>query len=240
MRQRRLPLRLLLVAALLAAAPFVALVGIYQSELSELGGLPSPPSRAALPRLTQLAVWAEAGERPAKFQVEPAWPWTPVLDLVLIRESHEHSRAGWIAADTVAGLWITRRGPVSAGPWHVRRMALTVWLSRHWTASQLTQSLADQLCFGRGARGVRNASQAFFAKPVEALSPGELAVLAGLLRSPHRFNPDGHPIAALKRRNRLLRNWGETGLIAAQVAASEAAKPLGMTATQARCSDPRE
>ena len=61
--------------------------------------------------------------------------------------------------------------------------------------------------------GVGEAARFYFGKPVEQLSVAECATLAGIIRSPTRYSPYGHPKAALGRRNQVLDSMKDRGYL---------------------------
>ncbi|HEX8685741.1 MAG TPA: transglycosylase domain-containing protein, partial [Pyrinomonadaceae bacterium] len=66
---------------------------------------------------------------------------------------------------------------------------------------------------GFSIKGVGEASEAYFNKDVTALTLPEAALLAGLIRSPNRYNPYRHPEVATERRNQVLKQMVEAGAI---------------------------
>jgi penicillin-binding protein 1B len=66
---------------------------------------------------------------------------------------------------------------------------------------------------GFSIKGVGEASEAYFNKDVTALTLPEAAMLAGLIRSPNRYNPYKHPDVAFERRNQVLKSMVEAGVI---------------------------
>ncbi len=61
--------------------------------------------------------------------------------------------------------------------------------------------------------GVGEASSAYFGKDVSQLTLPEAAFLAGIIRSPNRYNPYKHPDKVKERRNQVLESMLETGAI---------------------------
>ena len=59
---------------------------------------------------------------------------------------------------------------------------------------------------GFSIKGVGEAAQAYFNKDVTALDLPEAALLAGLIRSPNRYNPYRHPETAAARRNQVVQS----------------------------------
>ena len=61
--------------------------------------------------------------------------------------------------------------------------------------------------------GVGEASNAYFGKDVSQLTLAEAAFLAGIIRSPNRYNPYKNPDRVKERRNQVLESMAETGAI---------------------------
>jgi hypothetical protein len=222
------------------ALPFALTTGAYLYLLGDLGEFPARPAPRALPRLVERGLWEDIGEPANQDKVEPTWPWTPILDVVLFRGIRPPRRPGASAANRVSQLWLSSRPGTTMLGWHARRAALNVWLSRHSSASELTQSIATMSYFGRGAVGIDQAAQAYFGRQVETLTAGESALLIGLPLSPTRFSPECHPEAALERRNQVLWRWGKSGLLGGDEVTRDTAATLGVRPWPgARCPDAR-
>lgn len=61
--------------------------------------------------------------------------------------------------------------------------------------------------------GFELASQRLFKRPIEQLSTDKLALLVGMVKGPSSYNPMAHPVAALTRRNLVLRVIRDEALI---------------------------
>jgi len=85
--------------------------------------------------------------------------------------------------------------------------------------------------------GVGEASLFYFGKPVRALSLGDAAMLAALIRSPGDYSPFLHPEAALERRNLVLRLMREQDRITEAEYAAAHARPVSIAS---RTQEPRE
>ncbi|WP_157758172.1 transglycosylase domain-containing protein [Cystobacter fuscus] len=92
-------------------------------------------------------------------------------------------------------------------------LALTVWISRHWSAEELLTAYAQRAPFGRGLIGLEAAARSYFGVEPERLALHEAALLAGLPQSPSRYSPLVHPEAALRRRDFVLSRLQSAGLI---------------------------
>lgn len=65
--------------------------------------------------------------------------------------------------------------------------------------------------------GVAAAAQHFLGKKLQDLSPGECALLAGLIRSPNRLSPHRHPDAAKQRATVILGRMEKLGMVSSSV-----------------------
>lgn len=78
---------------------------------------------------------------------------------------------------------------------------------------------------GREVRGLGEASRVYFGKTPQKLTPGEVAVIAGMIRAPNRDNPDDRLKIAKQRRDAVLnvmlqKNWIDKAQRDAAIASS--------------------
>jgi penicillin-binding protein 1A len=90
---------------------------------------------------------------------------------------------------------------------------LSFQIERRYTKDEILELYLNQVYFGSGAYGVESAARIYFGKPVSDLNLPECALLAGLPRSPSRYSPLVDPDLAVKRRNIVLRQLKDTGVI---------------------------
>ncbi len=83
---------------------------------------------------------------------------------------------------------------------------------------EILNAYINQISFGAGAQGIEKASQIFFGKPAADLTLGEASLLAGLPKSPTRYNPFRYYDRALRRRAVVLKRMVEVGYITEQEA----------------------
>ncbi len=86
----------------------------------------------------------------------------------------------------------------------VREAVMAVKLEQEISKEQILENYLNTIYFGRGAYGVQAASQAYFDKDVGDIDLPKAALLAGLIRSPHRAEPYDHPEEARRRRRTVL------------------------------------
>jgi membrane peptidoglycan carboxypeptidase len=104
----------------------------------------------------------------------------------------------------------------------LKEIVIAVKLDNKYSKDQILELYLNKIYFGRGAYGIGAASQAYFNKPVNELTPQQGAILAGLIRQPSYLDPEKHPDAAASRYHQVIdtmvaQNW----LSAADAAAPE-------------------
>ncbi len=82
---------------------------------------------------------------------------------------------------------------------------------------------------GAAICGADEAARAFFGKPVDRLSIGESATLAGIISAPNGYSPLRHPEKARERRDLALRRMAEEGWLDPAEADRVRATPLAVT-----------
>ncbi|KVN06814.1 MULTISPECIES: PBP1A family penicillin-binding protein [unclassified Burkholderia] len=77
-------------------------------------------------------------------------------------------------------------------------------LERAYSKDKLLELYMNEIYLGERAYGFAAAASVYFGKPLDALTPGEAAVLAGLPKAPSAFNPVVNPARATTRRDYVL------------------------------------
>ena len=81
--------------------------------------------------------------------------------------------------------------------------------------------------WGNGAYGVSAAARTYFNTTADQLTVAQAAMLAGMVRSTTQFDPVTHPEAALERRNLVIAQMQEQGMIDATQAQQALARAVG-------------
>ncbi len=95
----------------------------------------------------------------------------------------------------------------------IKEAFLAFQIERRYTKDEIIELYLNQIYFGSGAYGVESAARIFFGKSVKDLGLAECALLASLPKAPSRYSPLINKDLALKRRNIVLRQMEETGII---------------------------
>ncbi|HSS21156.1 MAG TPA: PBP1A family penicillin-binding protein [Pyrinomonadaceae bacterium] len=115
---------------------------------------------------------------------------------------------------------------------------MSVILETRLSKQQIFALYCNQVYLGQQAgfsiNGFGEAADAYFNKDVTTLTLPEAAFLAGLIRSPNRYNPYHDLPTATSRRNQVLDSMAETGAISGEEAASAKAAPLQVTPSKGR------
>ena len=107
----------------------------------------------------------------------------------------------------------------------VREAALARKLEKQFSKNEILEMYLNVIYFGNGVYGLENASKYYFDKPARELSLRESAALAGLLRSPARYDPINNKDNSEQRTNLVLGLMHEQGRISTDdYAAARAAK----------------
>ena len=110
----------------------------------------------------------------------------------------------------------------------IQELLLAFWLEAQFTKKDLLALYLNRVYFGAGAYGVQAAAETYFNRPVQSLSLGEAAMLAGLLKAPSRYAPTRNPEAARARAMVVLGAMREVGHISEAQAVAVAGEPVSI------------
>lgn len=115
---------------------------------------------------------------------------------------------------------------------------MSVILETRLTKEQIFELYCNQVYLGQQAgfsiNGFGEAADSYFGKDVTNLTLPEAALLAGLIRSPNRYNPYQEADTATARRNQVLDSMAETGAITREEADRAKAEPLKVAPVRGR------
>jgi penicillin-binding protein 1B len=112
-------------------------------------------------------------------------------------------------------------------------LVMAVLLEVHYDKNEILETYLNEIYFGqdrdRAIHGVGLASQFYFGKDVQHLTPAESALLVGMIRGPAHYDPYRHANRALERRNLVLREARDRGGITLEEYAVARAASLGVS-----------
>jgi penicillin-binding protein 1A len=98
-----------------------------------------------------------------------------------------------------------------------KRKLLEMFVARrieeHLSKEKIMELYLNRVYFGSGFYGVEAAARGYFGKPAKDLTPGECAMLAGLLKSPNALSPWNNPKGAKRVRDFVLMRMREMRLL---------------------------
>jgi penicillin-binding protein 1A len=109
----------------------------------------------------------------------------------------------------------------------LREAALAYHLTRKWPKSKIITQYLNSIYFGNGAYGVESAARTYFGNQpdhlkcgtagqplcVSGLKPEEAALIAGVVANPTAYDPVAHQVAAKRRRDLVLKDMFQQGLL---------------------------
>jgi penicillin-binding protein 1B len=103
--------------------------------------------------------------------------------------------------------------------WHrkVTEALMAYIAERQYSKDEILENYINDIYLGQrgqeGIYGIWEASEFFFSKEPRDLTIAEMATIAGMIRSPNRYNPMRHPDAARERRNEVLSSMLQEGYV---------------------------
>ncbi|MDQ4149267.1 MAG: transglycosylase domain-containing protein [Actinomycetota bacterium] len=88
----------------------------------------------------------------------------------------------------------------------VKEAFWAIQLERHYPKNEIMERYLNTVYFGRGAYGAEAAARTYFKVSAAELTPGQAAYLAGLIRSPQRYQIDENPEGAVAIRNTVIKS----------------------------------
>ncbi len=116
--------------------------------------------------------------------------------------------------------------------WHRKiKEALMAYIAeRLYSKDEILENYINDIYLGQrgqeGIYGVWEASEYYFSKVPRDLTIGEMATIAGMIRSPNHYNPLRHPDAARVRRDEVLKLMFSDGYISIPALAIAMAEPI--------------
>ena len=86
-------------------------------------------------------------------------------------------------------------------------------LNEKFSKEKIFVEYLNTVYFGSGSYGIKSAAARFFNKPLDALTVGEAALLAGVISNPTGYNPYSNPDRAIRRRADVLRGMVDAGYL---------------------------
>ena len=110
-----------------------------------------------------------------------------------------------------------------------RELLVALQIETQYSKREILEAYLNQIPFGVGAYGIEQAARSFFGKPALELNLAESALLAGLPKSPTRYNPYRYFERAKKRQQLVLQRMTAVGYTTAEEAEAAFQAELQLT-----------
>ncbi len=249
-----------LTAFVLAAAGFAAVLGtlLVFSMVKDLPQVPDPLRRIIETPPTE--IFAANGERVLQLGGREYVPLNQVsrhfIEAIVATEDHRFwDHHGINKLRTAKALWITLfsddrvQGASTITQQlaknlffsfeqtysrKLRELLVSMQIEAQFTKKDILEAYLNQIYFGPAEQGVGAAARFFFGKTAAQLKLSESALLAGLLKSPTRYNPLRHLERAKARQRIVLGRMQAAGFITPEAAAAAAAEDLAFEKSRRR------
>jgi penicillin-binding protein 1A len=108
----------------------------------------------------------------------------------------------------------------------LKEYIVAIRLERNFTKEEIISLYLNAVPYGDNVYGIRNAARTFFQKEPDRLKPEEAALLVGMLKGNHIYNPRVYPKRALDRRNVVLGQMEKNNFLTAADALRMKASPI--------------
>lgn len=105
----------------------------------------------------------------------------------------------------------------------IDELIISIALEAEYSKDQILELYLNRVYFGSGAYGVEAAAQRYFGKSARAVTLGEAAMLAGLVKAPSRLAPTRNPKLARERARVVLKAMVDGGFVSPAMAHAAAA-----------------
>ena len=115
----------------------------------------------------------------------------------------------------------------------IQEALLAMEIERYYTKAEILERYLNIVYLGSGAYGVDAAAHTYFARPVEKLTTGQAAILAGVIAAPSDYSPYVNLDLARERQRHVLDRMVESRYITAAQADEAASAPLELSGQRA-------
>ena len=146
-----------------------------------------------------------------------------------LRAGHTVQGGSTLTQQLVRNLFLDREQHVSR---KLNEALMSILIEAHYDKSRILEAYVNEVFLGQqggqAVHGFAAASEFYFGRRMEDLKPQEMALLIGMVKGPSYYDPRRYPDRALSRRNLVIDQFAETGLITADQANGYKATPLGI------------
>jgi len=135
--------------------------------------------------------------------------------------------ASTITMQLARNIFLTNRKTFSR---KINESLIAIQLEKNLSKEQILELYLNQIYFGHGAYGVKEAAETYFVKDLRDLTLSECAVMAAAIKAPAIYSPFIDPGNSLKRRNIILAKMRSLNIIDEAAYAHALREPLRLAA----------
>lgn len=144
-----------------------------------------------------------------------------------LRAGHTVQGASTLTQQLVRNLFLSRRQTFTR---KANEALMSVLLEMHYSKGRILEAYVNEVFLGQqgdqAVHGFAAASEFYFGRRLQDLRPQEVAMLVGMVKGPSYYDPRRYPERALARRNLVLKEFADTGLLTPAQARAAQATPL--------------
>lgn len=114
----------------------------------------------------------------------------------------------------------------------INEALMSLILDARYEKNKILETYLNEIYLGQNGsyqiHGFALASQFYFGRPIQEITPSQMALLVGMVKGPSLYNPWRHPQAAIERRNVVLKLLQENGAISQADYEFLVKQPLGV------------
>ncbi|MFK2877316.1 penicillin-binding protein 1B [Rhodanobacter hydrolyticus] len=146
-----------------------------------------------------------------------------------LRAGHTVQGASTLTQQLVRNLFLSRQQTFKR---KINEALMSMLLEMHYSKDRILEAYVNEVFLGQqggqAVHGFAAAAEFYYGRQLRDLRPQEIAMLVGLVKGPSYYDPRRYPDRALTRRNLVLQEFVDTGLLTADQAKAAQATPLGV------------
>jgi hypothetical protein len=173
------------------------------------------PTPVSYPERIQKIFWAaKFNGKPMRIEPMPFWKWAITLIKELRTDKHERVSPNQRAVSEAGKALLFRENynPTRTTRFQLDWLFASIWVSKHWSAEEVVNTLLAHSYFGGNFYGLEAASKGYFDVTPEELTGEEMAFLSGVTQAPARYNPWSQPANARKGAATFLQRAAQNGI----------------------------
>ena len=146
-----------------------------------------------------------------------------------LRAGHTVQGGSTLTQQLVRNLFLTRDQNFTR---KFNEALMSLLLEAHYSKGRILEAYVNDVFLGQqgdqAVHGFAAAAEFYFGRRMEDLRPQEIALLVGMVKGPSYYDPRRAPDRALTRRNLVIQEFSNTGLLSAAQTNAAQASPLGV------------